>query len=77
MDDDLQNPPDEALKLIDEAMNGRDVVFGRFERKQAPGYRRIGSELVSLVNRRVFEQPPGPRGLQLQDPAPRRGRPDL
>jgi polyisoprenyl-phosphate glycosyltransferase len=59
MDDDLQNPPDQALILIEEAMRGRDVVFGRFERKQAPGYRRIGSKLISLVNRRVFAQPPG------------------
>jgi glycosyltransferase involved in cell wall biosynthesis len=59
MDDDLQNPPDEALLLVQEAMNGRDVVFGRFEQKQAPGYRRIGSKLIGLVNRRVFAQPPG------------------
>ena len=59
MDDDLQNPPDQALLLIEEAMKGRDVVFGRFERKQAAGYRRIGSKLISLVNRRVFAQPPG------------------
>ncbi len=58
MDDDLQNPPDQALLLIDEAMNGRDVVFGRFERKQAAGYRRLGSKLISMINRRVFGQPP-------------------
>jgi glycosyltransferase involved in cell wall biosynthesis len=59
MDDDLQNPPDQALLLIAEAMKGHDVVFGRFERKQAPGYRRLGSTLISLLNRRVFAQPPG------------------
>ena len=59
MDDDLQNPPDQALILIEEAMKGHDVVFGRFESKKAPGYRRIGSKLISLVNRRVFDQPPG------------------
>src|SRR3954454_11243553 len=59
MDDDLQNPPDQALILIEEAMTGRDVVFGRFESKKAPGYRRIGSKLISAVNRRVFDQPPG------------------
>jgi glycosyltransferase involved in cell wall biosynthesis len=58
MDDDLQNPPDQALLLIEEAMNGRDVVFGRFEQKQAPGYRRLGSKLIGLLNRRVFGQPP-------------------
>ncbi len=59
MDDDLQNPPDQALLLIEEVMKGRDLVFGRFERKQAAGYRRIGSKLISMVNRRVFAQPPG------------------
>jgi polyisoprenyl-phosphate glycosyltransferase len=59
MDDDLQNPPDQALVLIDAAMRGNDVVFGRFERKQAPGYRRLGSSLISTINRRVFGQPPG------------------
>ena len=59
MDDDLQNPPDQALLLIEAAMNGHDVVFGRFEQKQAAGYRRIGSKLISMVNRRIFAQPPG------------------
>ena len=59
MDDDLQNPPDQALLLIEAAMDGHDVVFGRFEQKQAAGYRRIGSKLISLVNRRIFAQPPG------------------
>jgi glycosyltransferase involved in cell wall biosynthesis len=59
MDDDLQNPPDQALVLIDAAMRGPDVVFGRFERKQAAGYRRLGSSMISAINRRVFGQPPG------------------
>lgn len=59
MDDDLQNPPEQALILVDEAMNGWDVVFGKFERKQAAGYRRLGSKLISMINRRVFAQPPG------------------
>ncbi len=57
MDDDLQNPPDQALLLIDEAMTGRDLVFGNFERKQAAGYRRLGSSLISMMNRRIFGQP--------------------
>ena len=59
MDDDLQNPPDQLLLLIDKALEGHDVVFGRFERKQARGYRRLGSRLISVVNRRVFDQPRG------------------
>lgn len=58
LDDDLQNPPDQALLLIDEAMTGRDVVFGRFEQKKAAGYRRIGSKLIGMINRRIFAQPP-------------------
>jgi polyisoprenyl-phosphate glycosyltransferase len=57
MDDDLQNPPDQALLLIDEAMRGRDLVFGQLERKQATGYRRLGSKAISMVNRRIFGQP--------------------
>jgi glycosyltransferase involved in cell wall biosynthesis len=59
MDDDLQNPPDQALHLIEAAMRGHDVVFGRFQTKHAAGYRRLGSKLISLINRRVFNQPPG------------------
>jgi polyisoprenyl-phosphate glycosyltransferase len=57
MDDDLQNPPDQALLLIERAMEGHDVVFGRFETKQAAGYRRLGSRMISMINRRVFGQP--------------------
>ncbi len=59
MDDDLQNPPDQALLLIEEAMTGKDVVFGEFDRKQAAGYRRLGSKLIGAINRRIFGQPPG------------------
>lgn len=58
MDDDLQNPPDQALVLIDAAMTGKDVVFGRPEAKQHAGYRRLGSKMISAINRRVFHQPP-------------------
>ncbi len=57
MDDDLQNPPDQALLLIDAALQGHDVVFGEFDRKQAAGFRRIGSKLISAINRRIFGQP--------------------
>jgi polyisoprenyl-phosphate glycosyltransferase len=57
MDDDLQNPPDQALVLIDEAMKGHDVVFGRFERKRAASYRKLGSKLIGQINRRIFGQP--------------------
>ncbi len=35
------------------------MVFGKFERKQAAGHRRLGSQLIGAVNRRVFHQPAG------------------
>jgi polyisoprenyl-phosphate glycosyltransferase len=58
MDDDLQNPPEQILPLIGKALEGHDVVFGRFERKRASWHRRCGSSLITWVNRRVFDQPP-------------------
>lgn len=57
MDDDLQNPPDQALVLIDAAMEGYDCVFGRFEQKQAAGYRRLGSRVIGMMNKNIFGQP--------------------
>ncbi len=57
MDDDGQNPADQLPILIAEAMTGRDVVFGAFERKHAPGFRRLGSKMINVINRRVFGQP--------------------
>ncbi len=58
IDDDLQNPPDQALLLIESAVTGgHEVVFGRFEHKQAHGLRRLGSLLIGQINRRVFGQP--------------------
>ncbi|MGI8645316.1 MAG: glycosyltransferase family 2 protein [Nocardioides sp.] len=57
MDDDGQNPADQVPLLIEAAMRGHDVVFGVFERKEAACYRRLGSRLVAMVNRRVFGQP--------------------
>ncbi len=58
MDDDGQNPADQVPLLIDAALEGGyDVVFGRFEQKQAPWHRRLGSILIGLVNRRIFNQP--------------------
>jgi glycosyltransferase involved in cell wall biosynthesis len=58
MDDDLQNPPDQIGKLVDEAMKGRDVVFGRFDQKKAAGHRILGTKVIGLINRRIFGQPP-------------------
>ncbi len=58
MDDDGQNPPAEALRLIAAIVErDDDVVFGRFDSKKASGLRRVGSGMIGQVNRRVFGQP--------------------
>lgn len=57
LDDDLQNPPEEMIHLIRKADAGCDAVFGRFRQKQHAAYRRIGSQLVSLINNAVFHKP--------------------
>ncbi|MHC4706189.1 MAG: glycosyltransferase family 2 protein [Planctomycetota bacterium] len=54
LDDDLQNPPEEILQLINKAQEGHDVVMGRFREKKHAAYRRWGSRLIRFVNRRVF-----------------------
>lgn len=57
MDDDLQNPPEEIIHLIEEAMKGADVVFAKFRQKQAAAHRTLGSKVIGLINRRIFGQP--------------------
>ena len=57
MDDDLQNPPSEIIHLVNKAMEGHDVVFGRFDRKKARWHRSLGTKAIAMVNRRVFAQP--------------------
>jgi polyisoprenyl-phosphate glycosyltransferase len=59
MDDDLQNPPEEIDKLIRKVNEGYDLVIGQFKQKQHKGYRKIGSKLVGLVNRKIFQTPVG------------------
>lgn len=57
LDDDLQNPPSEIIHLVDKAMDGFDLVIGRFRHKQHAAHRRAGSHIVAWINRRVFNQP--------------------
>lgn len=59
VDDDLQNPPEEIIRLMCAAdEHGYDAVFGRFHRKQASNTRRLGTRAIESVNRRIFDQPP-------------------
>lgn len=59
IDDDLQNPPEEIIHLINKAHEGHDVVFGRYRKKRHGLYRRLGSLLIRAINRRIFHQPKG------------------
>lgn len=63
MDDDLQNPPDEVVRLYDHARLGNwDVVYSRYERKQHAGWRNLGSRFANAVADRLLDKP---RGLYL------------
>lgn len=58
LDDDLQNPPVEVIKLFEKIQEGFDAVFARFAVKQHSSYRRLGSRLIGLINTRIFNKPP-------------------
>ena len=57
MDDDLQNPPAEISKLMEKGLEGHDLVFGRFRKKQHGLYRRVGSLFVNSLNEKLFGKP--------------------
>ena len=58
MDDDLQNPPSEALKLLAVAeTEKRDVVFGVYARKEHAWWRNAGSWLTNRIADFVVEKP--------------------
>lgn len=58
LDDDLQHPPEEIPRFI-EAMGKNDVVLGVPEVKQHSTYKNLGSKLMRLILRIVFNPPPG------------------
>jgi undecaprenyl-phosphate 4-deoxy-4-formamido-L-arabinose transferase len=63
MDDDLQNPPEEVLKLYDHARQGGwDVVYTRYAEKQHEGWRNLGSRFANGVADWLIDKP---RGLYL------------
>jgi len=58
MDDDLQNPPSEVLKLLCAAESGKhDVVYAIYERKEHAWWRNFGSKLTNLIADYVVEKP--------------------
>jgi glycosyltransferase involved in cell wall biosynthesis len=60
MDDDLQNPPEEVVRLYDHARLGNwDVVYTRYSVKQHAGWRNIGSRFANAVADRLLDKPKG------------------
>ena len=60
LDDDGQNPPDEAVRLWEHAKKtGLDVVFGHYEVKQHSRWRNLGSRLTNKMTDWALDKPPG------------------
>jgi glycosyltransferase involved in cell wall biosynthesis len=60
MDDDLQNPPEEVIRLYDHARLGNwDVVYTRYGVKHHAGWRNLGSSFANAVADRLLDKPKG------------------
>jgi len=57
MDDDLQNPPQEVIKLINKIKEGYDLVFGKFPVKRHGFSRKLGSKVIGYLNEKIFSKP--------------------
>ncbi|OGW38470.1 MAG: glycosyl transferase family 2 [Nitrospirae bacterium GWC2_56_14] len=57
MDDDLQNPPEELEKLVDEIQKGYDVVYARYASKQDSLFRNMGSAFHDKVATLFLKKP--------------------
>jgi undecaprenyl-phosphate 4-deoxy-4-formamido-L-arabinose transferase len=63
MDDDLQNPPSEVLRLLEQAQtSGADVVYTYYAAKQHENWRNLGSRFTNWVADILLDKP---RGLYL------------
>jgi len=50
LDDDLQNPVSEAIKLVEHLRHSKaDVVYGRYEEKKHHWFRNLGSSMTNQV----------------------------
>lgn len=58
MDDDLQNPPEEVIKLLDHARtNGYDAVYTYYDDKKHAAWRNWGSQFTNWVADILLEKP--------------------
>ncbi len=60
MDDDFQNPPEEAIRLVSHArQHGYDVVYSAYQTKQHHWFRNLGSAFNDRVANLLLDKPPG------------------
>jgi glycosyltransferase involved in cell wall biosynthesis len=60
MDDDLQNPPEEVVRLYDHARTGGwDVVYTRYAEKKHAPWRNLGSRFANRVADLLLDKPKG------------------
>ena len=60
MDDDLQNPPSEVMKLVNHARDGKyEVVYSYYEDKKHEGWRNLGSWLTNRMADFLLDKPKG------------------
>ena len=57
MDDDFQNPPSEALKLVAKLSEGYDVVYSYYDSKRHHWFRNIGSKFNDRVASALLKKP--------------------
>jgi glycosyltransferase involved in cell wall biosynthesis len=60
MDDDLQNPPGEVLRLLDYAeRSGKEIVYTRYGVKEHAHWRNLGSRFTNRVADWLLDKPKG------------------
>jgi glycosyltransferase involved in cell wall biosynthesis len=60
MDDDLQNPPSEILRLLEFAQrSGKDAIYAHYIKKQHSIWRNIGSRFANFIAGLVLDKPKG------------------
>ncbi len=57
IDDDLQHPPGEIPKLLQEASKGYDVVYGKYKQKRHKAFRNLGSRLNDYMATLLIRKP--------------------
>jgi len=57
MDDDLQNPAEEVLKLTAAIEDGFDLAIGAYDSKKHSASRNLGGQLVDSIQRQIFGLP--------------------